>query len=134
MSASPSRRRSRDRHGRGMRGTLFAAQVPARRSRGREFSDTAALIMARVREQAGGELDDVVLACDLTPSASAREVELGRVYPAAPGRAATLVIYRMPVLRRSDDREELIDVLAEVIAEQAALLCSRSAEELRPPL
>ncbi|MYM20821.1 hypothetical protein GSY69_12825 [Brevibacterium sp. 5221] len=126
--------RRRERHGRGLRSGLFGAQVPARRTRAHEFDAAAGLLMEQVRENAAGELDTVALATDLTPPASATAVELGRVYPAAPGRPATLLLCRMPILRRAEDREELIEVLADVIAEQAALLCGRSADELRPRL
>nr|BFF06827.1 hypothetical protein GCM10023233_17960 [Brevibacterium otitidis] len=114
-----------------MRGELFLADLPARRTRAERFAALAARLFEQIRLRADGELADVRLAVDLVPP-PAPEVELGRIFPARPDRPATVVIYRLPVVSRCQDFEELNDLVAEVLAEQAAVLCGRHPDELLP--
>lgn len=126
-----SRSHARDRHGRGLRGEIFSAPVPSARSRAARFDRLAARIMDRIRSRADGELDGVVLAVDRVPPPTGA-VELGRVFPATPGRPATIVVHRLPIASRCADREELVNLLGRIIGEQAGLLCGRDAAELWP--
>lgn len=114
-----------------MRYELFRTPVPAARSRGDRFARLAVRILDKVRSRAAGELDGVVLAVDLVPR-STEHVELGRVFPATPKRPATIVVYRLPITSRCTGTAELVDLLGEVIGEQAGLLCGRSVAELWP--
>ncbi len=114
-----------------MRSELFRASVPAASTRTQRFSRLAAGILDRIRRRAAGELDEVVLAFDIAPLA-ADGIELGRVFPATPERPATIVLHRMPIVSRCSSRSELLELLGEVISEQAGLLCGRDPEELWP--
>ena len=105
--------------------------MPSARSRAARFDRLAARIMDRIRSRADGELDGVVLAVDRVPPPTGA-VELGRVFPATPGRPATIVVHRLPIASRCADREELVDLLGRIIGEQAGLLCGRDAAELWP--
>ncbi|WP_349828700.1 metallopeptidase family protein [Brevibacterium litoralis] len=147
MSARPSSRVRRDRHGRGLRSPVFRASVPAARTRAQRFARVAAEVMERVRDRAPDELETVVLALDMVPPPGAlgegsafadmvdpgtTGVELGRAYPAAPGTPPTIVVHRMPVLARAAGPVDLQVLLGEVIAEQAGLLIGRDPEQLLP--
>lgn len=127
----PARRLPRDRHGRGVRGELFLAEVPAKRNRAQRFAALAARIFEQIRLRAKGDLSEVRLAVDQVPP-PARQVELGRVFPARRDRLATIVIYRLPVVSRCQDFEELNELVAEVLAEQASVLCGRHPDDLLP--
>lgn len=126
-----SSRTHRDRHGRGLRSPLFTAQVPAARTREERFSRAASRIMEKVRFRAGGELDSIVLAVDAVPT-RATGSELGRVFPGDAAHPPTLVLYRLPIISRAEDPEDLVTLLTEVITEQAGLVCGRDPEDLWP--
>ena len=82
--------------------------------------------MRKVRARAQGELDKVRLTVDYVPPLSA---DLSHVFEATRHTPATIVVYYIPLSRLDSDWDEL---LGEVVSEQAALLCSCSADELRP--
>lgn len=124
---SPSRRH--DRHGRSP--LLFHAPVPAARSRAEEFARLAAILLSDIRLRVAGELDSVVLTIDDVPPADAG-VELGRVLPATRDEPAVIVLHRLPIAQRCTDELDLADLIADVLADQAALLCGRDPDELRP--
>lgn len=124
---SPSRRH--DRHGRSP--LLFRAPVPAQRSRAEQFVHMAARQLAEIRLRVGGELDSVVLTIDDVPPADAG-LELGRVLPATRDTPAVVVLHRLTIADRCEDDAELADLIADVLADQAALLCGRDPDELRP--
>lgn len=149
----PSRRpRSRrDRHGRGLRGPLVPAEVPLSRSRAEQFDD---LVLDAVedlerrweRELAGVEFavedvpwvdhtspDDVVLDSDVLDDAS---VPLARVLPAhrEDGRDVPprIIVYRRPLELRAGDRDDLADLVRDVVVDQVAVLLGRDPEEIDP--
>lgn len=124
---SPSRRH--DRHGRTPQ--LFRAPVPAQRTRTEAFALLAARLFADIRARVDGELEDVVLTIDDVPPADAG-LELGRVLQATPAAPATLVLHRLPIADRCADEMELADLVADVLADQAALLSGRDPDDLRP--
>ncbi|MGO1765322.1 MAG: metallopeptidase family protein [Brevibacterium yomogidense] len=124
---SPSRRH--DRHGRSP--LLFHAPVPAVRSRAEEFARVAAILLADIRLRVEGELDSVVLTVDDIPPVDA-DVELGRVLPATRDEPAVIVLHRLPIAQRCTDELDLADLIADVLADQVALLCGRDPDELRP--
>src|SRR5215210_2579791 len=141
---TPSRR---DRHGRGLRGRLVPAEVPLARSRAEQFDD---LVLDAVedlerrweRELAGVEFavedvpwvehsspDEVVLDADVLEDGS---VPLARVLPAhrengkeVPPR---IVVYRRPLEIRAADRDDLADLVVDVVA----VLLGRDPEEIDP--
>ena len=113
MNRPPTRSR-RDRHGRGLRGRLVPADVPLARSRAEQF-------------------DDLVLDADVLDDGS---VPLARVLPAhrENGREVPprIVVYRRPLEIRAHDREDLADLVRDVVVDQVAVLLGRDPEEIDP--
>lgn len=124
----PSSRRH-DRHGRSP--LIFRAPVPAHRSRAEEFAHLAARLLADIRLRVDGELDSVVLTIDDIPPPEAG-LELGRVLPATRDTPAVVVLHRLPIADRCEDDVDLADLVADVLADQAALLSGRDPDDLRP--
>ena len=152
MSRPPHRSRSRrDRHGRGLRGRLVPTEVPLARTRAEQFDD---LVLDAVedlerrweRELAGVEFavedvpwvdhtspDDVVLDADVLDDGS---IPLARVLPAhrENGREVPprIVIYRRPLEIRAHDREDLAELVRDVVVDQVAVLLGRDPDEIDP--
>ena len=150
-SAHPRRRPRRDRHGRGLRGRLVPEGVPLARSRAEQFDD---LVLDAVedlerrweKELAGVEFavedvpwvdhtspDEVVLDSDVLDDGS---VPLARVLQAhrengqeVPPR---IVVYRRPLEIRAHDRDDLADLVRDVVVDQVAVLLGRDPEEIDP--
>jgi predicted Zn-dependent protease with MMP-like domain len=150
MDRPPARAR-RDRHGRGLRGRLVPPTVPLSRSRAEQFDD---LVLDAVedlerrweRELAGVEFavedvpwvdhsspDDVVLDADVLDDGS---VPLARVLPAhhegGHEHPARIVVYRRPLEIRAADRDDLADLVRDVVVDQVAVLLGRDPEEIDP--
>ncbi|MGH3874399.1 MAG: metallopeptidase family protein [Pseudonocardiaceae bacterium] len=136
---SPLRKR-RDRRGRGVRGLLFPAELPATRSRSERFDAIVlhALEPIDVRWHAGLERLDIavdevpeITNCDpntVTWGSDVVEdgkVPLARLVPAGvdddgqPTRAR-IVLYRRPLETRARDGADLSDLVHEVLIEQIA--------------
>jgi len=150
MDRLPARTR-RDRHGRGLRGRLVPPTVPLSRTRAEQFDD---LVLDAVedlerrweRELAGVEFavedvpwvdhsspDEVVLDADVLEDGS---VPLARVLPShrEGGREhpARIVVYRRPLEIRAADRDDLADLVRDVVVDQVAVLLGRDPEEIDP--
>jgi predicted Zn-dependent protease with MMP-like domain len=150
MDRLPSRAR-RDRHGRGLRGRLVPPSVPLSRSRAEQFDD---LVLDAVedlerrweRELAGVEFavedvpwvdhsspDEVVLDADVLEDGS---VPLARVLPAhregGQEHPARIIVYRRPLEIRAADRDDLADLVRDVVVDQVAVLLGRDPEEIDP--
>jgi predicted Zn-dependent protease with MMP-like domain len=150
MDRHPPRVR-RDRHGRGLRGRLVPPSVPLSRSRAEQFDD---LVLDAVedlerrweRELAGVEFavedvpwvehtsaDEVVLDSDVLDDGS---VPLARVLPArrenGHDHPPRIVVYRRPLEIRAADRDDLADLVREVVVDQVAVLLGRDPEEIDP--
>ncbi|MFJ8817161.1 metallopeptidase family protein [Amycolatopsis thermoflava] len=136
-SSRHRRRVRRDRHGRGLRGPLYPATLPAAASRAEKFDqlvlDALEPIEARWRDQltkldvavddvpeirgAGGPVDDGVLHDGAVP--------LSRLVPAGVDRIglptrARIVLYRRPLEARAKDPGELAELVHDVLVEQVA--------------
>ncbi|MDQ0379285.1 metallopeptidase family protein [Amycolatopsis thermophila] len=136
-SSRHRRRVRRDRHGRGLRGPLYPATLPAAASRAEKFDqlvlDALEPIEARWRDQltkldvavddvpeirgGGGPEDDGVLHDGAVP--------LSRLVPAGVDRAgmptrARIVLYRRPLEARAKDPGELAELVHDVLVEQVA--------------
>ncbi|GAA3822806.1 MULTISPECIES: metallopeptidase family protein [Amycolatopsis] len=136
-SSRHRRRVRRDRHGRGLRGPLYPATLPAAASRAEKFDqlvlDALEPIEARWRDQltkldvavddvpeirgAGGPADDGVLHDGAVP--------LSRLVPAGVDRVglptrARIVLYRRPLEARAKDPGELAELVHDVLVEQVA--------------
>ncbi|NNU28132.1 metallopeptidase family protein [Isoptericola sp. JC619] len=112
------------------------ADLPAHRSRAERFDDAVLASLESIERRwpavAGAELGvEDVPPSDPAPWESSG-VPLGRVFPAASGRPARIVIYRRPVETRSTDPEDLAELVHDVVVEQVAHLLARTPEEIDP--
>lgn len=131
------RRIRRDRHGRGLRGPLYPASLPAAVSRAEKFDqlvlDALEPIEARWRDQ----LTKLDVAVDDVPEVRGQAAEetdgvlhdgavpLSRLVPAGVDRTgmltrARIVLYRRPLEARAKDPAELAELVHDVLVEQVA--------------
>lgn len=137
--------RRRDRRGRGLRGPLFPATLPAAASRSEQFDalvvDALEPIEARVR----GKLSDLDVAVDEVPEVVSErfqsgllfdgDVPLARLVPVGIDRdgeptRARIVLYRRPLETRAKGPEDLADLLHDVLVEQIAVYLDVDPETL----
>jgi predicted Zn-dependent protease with MMP-like domain len=146
----PGRPARRDRHGRGLRGRLVPATVPLARTKAEIFDDlvldTVETLERRyAKELAGVEFavedvpyvahsspDEVVYGTDVVEDGN---VPLARLIPAGRDRTGAavpprIVLYRRPLELRAVDRDDLADLVHDVIIEQVANLLGVAPEEL----
>jgi predicted Zn-dependent protease with MMP-like domain len=136
MGQPRARRRRRDRRGRGLRGPLLPADVPASRSRAERFDDVVLDAVERLERHWRDELADVEFAVEDVPPADPSpwengEVPLGRFFPAERGLPPRVVVYRRPVETRSDDAQ-LAVLVHEVVVEQVAHALGLEPEKVDP--
>ncbi|VTR76183.1 metallopeptidase family protein [Cellulomonas hominis] len=129
--------RRRDRRGRGIRGPLLPATLPAHRTRAERFDDLVLDSVERLESRWGTYLDGVEFAVEDVPPSNPAPwegggVPLGRYFPAQPGLPPRIVVYRRPVESRAGDADELADLVHEVVVEQVAHLLGRSPDEVDP--
>lgn len=130
------RRRRRDRRGRGLRGPLLPADVPAARTRAERFDDVVLDAVERLERRWQAELADVEFAVEDVPPADPSpwehgEVPLGRFFPAERGLSPRVVVYRRPVETRSEEAE-LQGLVHEVVVEQVAHALGLEPEKVDP--
>src|SRR4029079_8438723 len=125
-------RRSRDRHGRGMRGRLVPASVPLARTKAEIFDDLVLDTVETLEARYATELAGVEFAVeDVPPDLNVYDsdvledgrVPLARLLPGQPGRQQVpprIVLYRRPLEFRAVDREDLADLVQDVVVEQVA--------------
>ena len=131
----PSRRR--DRRGRGPRGPLLPAGLPAYRTRAERFDHLVLQAVARLEKRWAQQLDGTEFAVEDVPPSNPAPwehggVPLGRYFPADVGLPARIVIYRRPVETRALDAGDLEDLVRDVVVEQVAHLLARSPDEVDP--
>lgn len=139
-SARSRLRRRRDRRGRGVRGPLFPATLPAARSRSERFDAIVLDALEPIDKRWHAELDRLDVAVDDVPEVTdcdpttvtwgsdvveAGNVPLARLVPAGMDGAglptrARIVLYRRPLETRAQDDVELSDLVHEVLVEQVA--------------
>jgi predicted Zn-dependent protease with MMP-like domain len=127
--AGQGRIHRRDRHGRGLRGSLVPPEVPLHRTRGERFDDLVLLAVSQLEPRWETELTGVEFAVEDIPltEPGPEEVEpvpLARLEPAgADGdddHPARIVLYRRPLMARADGDEELAELVLDVIVEEFA--------------
>lgn len=135
---SPCKRR-RDRHGRGLRGPLLPPTLPGWRTRAERFDELMLSVVQRLERHVGPELDGVEFAVEAVPPSEPAPwevgaVPLGRYFPANPaaGLSDRIVVYRHPVIARTDGEAETALLLRDVLVEQIAHLLSRAPEDIDP--
>lgn len=131
------RPRRRDRRGRGVRGPLLPATVPAARSRAERFDGLVLDAVDRLGTRWRDQVDEIELAVEDVPPADpapweAGEVPLGRFFPGERGLPARVVVYRRPVETRAADEAELADLVRAVVVEQVAHALGVEPERLDP--
>lgn len=136
----------RDRRGRGMRGRLVPATVPLARSRSQIFDDMVLDAVEELESRWAAQLRGVEFAVeDVPPELPSYDsdvledgsVPLARLLPGrdgARGRGVPprIVVYRRPLEARAMDREDLADLVHDVIVEQVANLLGLDPDEIDP--
>ncbi len=138
--AQRGNRRRRDRHGRGLRGQLYPANLPAARSRSERFDAVVLEALEPIEARWRNELTELDVAVDDVPEVlgSAPDelswgedvvedgsVPLARLVPAGvdsrgvPTRAR-IVLYRRPLEARARDGADLSDLVHDLLIEQVA--------------
>ncbi|MFC0439057.1 metallopeptidase family protein [Kutzneria buriramensis] len=133
-------RRSRDRHGRGLRGPLYPATLPAARSRAERFDALVIEALEPIEARWRTELTQLDVAVDDVPEVHVGpddelswedgvvddgNVPLARLVPAGVDRRglptrARIVLYRRPLEARAKDGADLADLVHDVLVEQIA--------------
>jgi predicted Zn-dependent protease with MMP-like domain len=138
----PGSRTHRDRHGRGLRGRLVPASVPLARTRAEIFDDLVLDTVESLERRYARELAGVEFAVEEVPPdlnvydtdvLEDGEVPLARLLPGRPGRAdmpARIVLYRRPLEFRAIDRDDLADLVHDVIVEQVANLLGLDPDDI----
>ena len=133
----------RDRHGRGLRGRLVPASVPLARTRAEVFDDLVLDTVESLERRYSRELAGVEFAVEEVPPdlnvydtdvLEDGDVPLARLLPGRPGRANTpprIVLYRRPLEFRAVDRDDLADLVHDVIVEQVANLLGVDPDDIQ---
>jgi predicted Zn-dependent protease with MMP-like domain len=141
----PGRRTARDRHGRGLRSPLLAADLPGARTRAEQFDQAVLDAAAELELRWPDQLQEIEFAVDDVPSVTPAAVlpstdvvldagvPLTRFTPPgvdSRGRAtkARIVVYRRPLELRAGDADDLSDLVAEVLAEQLSAVLGGSED------
>jgi predicted Zn-dependent protease with MMP-like domain len=128
----------RDRHGRGLRGSLVPTDVPLARTRSEVFDDLVLDAVEHLDERWGAQLADVEFAVEDVPPSPQRHVgdrpvvPLARVLPPSGRRSARIVLYRRPLEARASDRDELGDIVHDIVVEHVAELLGLEPETVDP--
>ncbi|HEX6968050.1 MAG TPA: metallopeptidase family protein [Micromonosporaceae bacterium] len=136
------RRHRRDRRGRGLRGRLVPATLPLSRTKAEIFDELVLDTVENLERRFARELAGVEFAVeDVPPDLNVYdsdvledgEVPLARLLPGRPGHhqlPPRIVLYRRPLEFRAADRDDLADLVRDVIVEQVANLLGIDPEDL----
>ena len=140
MSRVPRRRR--DRRGRGPRGPLAPARVPLVVSPGQRFDDLVLDAVEHVEERWRDQLKGVDFAVEDVPpldgvgpvddQIESAGVPLARLLPGGRGAPPRIVLYRRPLELRAIDREDLEDLVHDVVVEEVAHFLGLDPETVDP--
>ncbi|MET4540721.1 MULTISPECIES: metallopeptidase family protein [Micrococcaceae] len=132
------RRRRRNRHGRGLRGELMLPSLPGFRTRAERFDDMVLDSAERLQDMWGKQLDGVLFAVDEIPPnleqlvAMGSTAPLGSYTPGGRGEAPMITVYRRVVEQGCTTREELQDLVHDVVVEYTAEMLGVPPETLDP--
>ncbi|MFL6240039.1 MAG: metallopeptidase family protein [Actinomycetes bacterium] len=137
---APAGRRAphRDRHGRGLRGSLVPSGVPLARSGAELFDELVLDAVEHLDDRWGAQLAEVEFAVEDVPPLPEQPppegplIPLARVVPAGERRPARIVVFRRPIEARAADREELADLVHDVVVEHVAELLGLEPETVDP--
>lgn len=128
----------RDRHGRGLRGPLYPASLPAASSPAERFDSLVLDALEPIEGRWRSELTKLDVAVDDVPEVKDGPrgtvdegvlhdgaVPLSRLVPAGVDRSglptrARIVLYRRPLEARAQDPSDLADLVHDVLVEQVA--------------
>lgn len=144
-AAQPPRIRRRDRHGRGLRGRLVPPGVPLYRTRSQQFDDIVLDAVARLEPRWENELARVEFAVQEVPEADelvddSVPLPLARTVPGTPSSAdparpatpARIVIYRRPLMARTESDGELTELVFDVVVEEFAAFLGLDPDSVDP--
>ena len=131
--------RTRDRHGRGMRGPGVLPRVPGQpelRTRRERFDDLALGIVMEIDERWQDRLGLVEYAVEDAPLVpddwSTGTVPLSSLVRGTGGKPTRLVLFRRPIEHRCETREDLEAMVLMVVVEQVAELLGIEPERVDP--
>lgn len=134
-----TRRRTRDRRGRGMRGPAILPRHPdtPERPTARQRFDAVVLgVVGEVDERWRDRLGLVEFAVEETPLLpddwDADHVPLGSLVRGAGPRPSRIVLFRRPIEHRAENRTDLEALVLTVVVEQVADLLGIDAAEVDP--
>jgi predicted Zn-dependent protease with MMP-like domain len=132
------RRPNRDRHGRGLRGSLYPSTLPAASTRAERFDALVLAALEPIEARWSTELTKLDVAVDDVPDVRGDEatiaaegtltdagVPLARLVPAGVDRRglptkARIVLFRRPLEARARDGADLADLVHHVLVDQVA--------------
>ncbi|MDR6415367.1 metallopeptidase family protein [Pseudarthrobacter sulfonivorans] len=130
--------RRRNRHGRGLRGELVLPTHPGYRTRSDRFDDMVLDSAQRLHDIWGKTLDGVRFAVDEIPPeleqlvANAAPPPMGSYTPATDEEGPVITLYRRVVEQGCGSREELQDLVHDVVVEHTAEMLGVAPETLDP--
>ena len=142
--ALPSRRGRRDRRGRGARGPLAPPHVPLRQTPTERFDEIVLDAVEHVEERWRDRLASLDFAVEEVPPVddtagvvwedeiASAGVPLARLFPPGAGRRARVVIYRRPLELRAIDRDDLEDLVHDIVVEEVAHFLGMDPREVDP--
>jgi len=139
LPVRPFAQRRRNRHGRGLRGSIMLPGLPGSRTRAEKFEDLVVDSAERLRELWSAQLADVEYLVEEVPDkleelvASRSQAPLGKYTPSSSlvGHAV-IVIYRHPVEALCDTPAQVRELVHEVLIEQVAGLLNIDPDTVDP--
>jgi predicted Zn-dependent protease with MMP-like domain len=132
------RQRRRNRHGRGLRGELMLPTLPGYRTRSERFDELVLDSAQRLHDIWGKPLDGVRFAVDEIPPgleqlvAESAPAPMGSYEPATEDEGPVITVYRRVVEQACGSREELQDLVHDVVVEHTAEMLGVAPETLDP--
>jgi predicted Zn-dependent protease with MMP-like domain len=126
-----------------LRGRLIPASVPMSRTKAEVFDDIVLDTVEGLERRYAKELAGVEFAVeDVPPDLNVYDsdvledgsVPLARLLPGRPGRHGVpprIVVYRRPLEFRAGDRDDLADLVRDVVIEQVANLLGMSPDDIQ---
>lgn len=141
MAAHPTHRR-RDRRGRGPRGPLAPRQVPLTESPSERFDNIVLDAVEHVEIRWRNEMRTLDFAVEEVPPLDVQwpvedeiqsaGVPLARLLPPGGGQPARVVLYRRPLELRALDRDDLEDMIHDIVVEEVAHFLGLDPETVDP--
>lgn len=127
----------RNRHGRGTRTPMFGVRLPRYRTRSGMFDDLLAAHIRRLNNAWPELIKPIQFAVEDVPPSDPVPWELepnvmSRLFPAAHGMPARIVLYRMPLQSRARNRDDLQWAIRDELVVRMAELYGRRPEEIDP--